>query len=186
MSQPLPVCTAQRARATKGRCVPPRCPDRQTERRMCMHLAASLAAGMSSLRGRGSSGVTLARPGRGGFPPVLPKSAGHPRGTSAVAPAAGERWRSRPALRPARSPPGAHPREPQEAARAPTGRSRAQGWSPPAAVMQRPALHPLLEESLESYLVPVTFLRSPSHQGSASSCFSLNYRIQDQKNCKGR
>lgn len=93
-----------------------------------MHLAASLEAGTRSLRGRGSSGVTLARPGRGGAPPVLPKSAGHPRGTSAVAPAAGERRR---ALRPARSPPGAHPREPQEAARAPTGRSCARGWSPP-------------------------------------------------------
>lgn len=105
----------------------------QTDREKDMHAfgAAPLAAGTRSLRGRGLSGVTLARPGRGVAPSVLPNSSGHPCGTSLVAPAAGELRRSRPALRPARSPPGAHPREPHEAARAPAGRSCARGGSPP-------------------------------------------------------
>lgn len=88
-----------------------------------MHLAAPLAVGTHSLRVEGVIGSHLGTPRPRRAPPVLPKSAGHPRGTSAVAPAAGERRRSRPALRPARSLPGARPREPHEAARAPTGRS---------------------------------------------------------------
>lgn len=37
VSQPLPMCTDQRARATKGRCVPLRCPDRQTDREKDVH-----------------------------------------------------------------------------------------------------------------------------------------------------
>lgn len=182
MSQPLPVCTAQRARATKGRCVPPRCPDRQTERRMCMHLAASLASGTRSLRGRGSSGVTLARPGRGG----LHRCCRRARATRVARP----RWRPRQvsggararlsalrAPRPARI--RGNPRRPRAppqvaAARGAVVRHRGR---PPAAVMRRSTLHPLLEESLESYLVPVTFLRSPSHQSSVSSCFSPNCRV---------
>lgn len=126
-----PMCTAQSARATKKVGVYHR--GAQTDREKDMHAfgTAPLAAGTRSLRGRGLPGVTLARPGRGVAPSVLPNSSGHPRGTSVVAPAAGELRCSRPALRPPRSPPGAHPREPHEAARAPAGRSCVRGGSPP-------------------------------------------------------
>lgn len=126
-----PVCTDQSARAIKGRCVPQRWVPKQTERYACIWRRSPSSRDAQPAGQGGSSGVTLARPDRGGAPSVLPNSEGHPRGTSVVAPAAGELRRSRPALRPARSPPGAHPREPHEAARAPAGRSCVRGGSPP-------------------------------------------------------
>lgn len=62
-----PMCTDQSARATKGRCVPQRCPDRERKRYACIWLRSPSSGDARSLRGRGSSGVTLARPGGGGW-----------------------------------------------------------------------------------------------------------------------
>lgn len=55
------------------------------------------------------------------------------------------------------------PRAPPQVAAARGAGARHRG-RPPAAVVRRPALHPVLEESLASYLVPVTSLRSLSPQ----------------------
>lgn len=106
---------------------------------------------------------------------MLPNSSGHPRGTSVVAPAAGELRLA------AGSPPCALPAR-RASAKTPRGcarprRSQLREGREPATVdarLQWSCRDQLdLQESLKTYFDPVASLRRPSHWGSASSRFPL-------------